>query len=126
MEVIQELAKQLGVAVENLLSAYTPFCLGTNIGIVTGSFIVLVSSIIVTILSLKVMMYNYLVLFDAHDKCPNEKPQVWIYGAIAVIMMFIALISLIAFVCSLPYLIGSIMSPQGAAIHELIKMVTGN
>ena len=124
MEVIQELAKQLGVAVENLLSAYTPFCLGTNIGIVTGSFIVLVSSIIVTILSLKAMMHNYCELW--HDECPSEKPQVWVYGAIAAIMMFVALISLIAFACSLPYLIGSIMSPQGAAIHELIKMVTGN
>lgn len=126
MEVIQELAKQLGVAVENLLSAYTPFCLGTNIGNVTSSFIILVSSIIVTILSLKAMMHNYRALCDAHDKYPSEKPQVWVYGAIAVIMMFVILISLIAFVCSLPYLIGSIMSPQGAAIHELIKMVTSN
>lgn len=126
MEVIQKLANQLGVAVENLLSAYAPFCLGANIGNVTGSFAVFVGSIIVIVLSLKAMMCNYRELYDAHDKYASEKPQVWVYGAIAVIMMFVALISLIAFVCSLPYLIGSIMSPQGAAIHELIKMVTGN
>lgn len=125
MEVIQELANQLGVAVENLLSAYTPYCFGVNIGNVTGSFIVLVSSIIVIILSLKAMMRNYRVLCDAHDKYPNERPQVWVYGAIVVIMMFVILISIIVFVYSLPYLIGSIMSPQGAAIHALIKMVTG-
>lgn len=121
MEVIQELANRLGVAVENLLSVYAPFCLGANIGNVTGSFIILVSSIIVMILSLKAMMHNYCVLW--HDECPSEKPQVWVYGAIAAIMMFVALISLIAFVFSLPYLIGCIMSPQGAAIHGLIKMM---
>lgn len=124
MEVIQELANQLGVAVENLLSVYAPFCLGANIGNVTGSFIILVSSIIVMILSLKAMMHNYRELYDTHDECPSEKPQVWVYGAIAAIMMFVLLISIIAFVFSLPYLIGCIMSPQGAEIHGLIKMVT--
>lgn len=124
MEVIQELANRLGVAVENLLSVYAPFCLGANIGNVTGSFIILVSSIIVMILSLKTMMHNYCALCDAHYECPSEKPQVWVYGAIAAIMMLVILISIIVFVCSLPYLIGCIMSPQGAAIHGLIKMVT--
>lgn len=126
MEVIQELANQLGVAVENLLSAYAPFCLGANIGNVTGAFAVFVGSLIVTISSLKTMMCNYRELYNAHDKYASERPQVWVYGAIVVIMMLIALISIIAFVSGLPYLIGSIMSPQGAAIHELIKMVTGN
>ena len=124
MEIIQELANQLGVAVENLLSAYAPYCLGANIGNVTGSFIILVSSIIVMILSLKAMMHNYCELYGTHDECPSEKPQVWVYGAIAGIMMFVLLISIIAFVFSLPYLIGCIMSPQGAAIHGLIKMMT--
>ena len=124
MEVIQELANRLGVAVENLLSAYAPFCLGANIGNVTCSFIILVSSIIAMILSLKTMMHNYRELCAIYDKHPSEKPQVWVYGAIAAIMMLVILISIIVFVCSLPYLIGCIMSPQGAAIHGLIKMVT--
>lgn len=124
MEIIQELANRLGVAVENLLSAYAPFCLGANIGNVTCSFIILVSSIIAMIFSLRAMMHNYCELRAIYDKCPSEKPQVWVYGAIAAIMMFVILISIIAFVCSLPYLIGCIMSPQGAAIHGLIKMVT--
>ena len=126
MEVIQELANQLGVAVENLLSAYTPYCFGVNIGNVTGSLAVFVGSIIVIVLSLKAMMHNYRVLDNAHDKYASERPQVWAYGAIAVIIMLVTLISIIAFVYSLPYLIGSIMSPQGAAIHALIKMVTSN
>ena len=124
MEVIQELANRLGVAVENLLSAYAPFCLGANIGNVTCSFIILFSSIIAMIFSLRAMIHNYRALCAIYDKCPGEKPQVWVYGAIAAIMMFVILISIIAFVCSLPYLIGCIMSPQGAAIHGLIKMVT--
>lgn len=126
MEVIQELANQLGVAVENLLTAYAPFCLGSSIGTITASFVILVSSIIVVVLSLKSMMHNYRVLYDTHDKCPSEKPQVWVYGIIATVMMFVATISLICFVNNLPYLVGAIMSPQGAAIHRLIRMVTGN
>lgn len=47
MEIIQELANQLGVAVENLLSAYAPYCLGNFIGATTASFVVFVASLIV-------------------------------------------------------------------------------
>ena len=50
MEIVQELAEQLGVAVENLLSAYTPYYLGVSIGVVIASFIVLVGSLIIIVL----------------------------------------------------------------------------
>lgn len=122
MEIVQELAEQLGVAVENLLSAYAPYCLGVNIGVVVASFIVLVGSIIVLILSLNTMMHNYNMLYD---EFPSERPQVWVYGVIAVIMLFAAIISLVVFVMCLPNLIGAIMSPAGAAIADIVYKITG-
>lgn len=125
MEIVQELAEQLGVAVENLLSAYAPYCLGVNIGVVVASFIVLVGSIIVLILSLNTMMHNYNMLCNNHDKFPSERPQVWVHGVIAVIMLFAAIISLVVFVICLPNLIGAIMSPEGAAIADIVDKIKG-
>ena len=67
MEIIQELANQLGVAVENLLNAYAPYCLGDIIGVTIASFVVFVASLIVLILSLKAMLCNY----NAFQNCDN-------------------------------------------------------
>lgn len=119
MEIIQELANQLGVAVEYLLNAYAPYCLGAIIGVTTASFVVFVASLIVLILSLKAMLYNY----NAFQNCDN--PNVWVYGIIAFIVAFIVLIALCVFVASVPKLIGAIMSPQGVAIADIVAKITG-
>lgn len=119
MEIIQELANQLGVAVEYLLSAYAPYCLGDIIGVTTVSFVVFVASLIVIILSIKATLYNY----NEFQDCEN--PSVWVYSIIAVIVVIIALIALCTFVVSVPKLIGAIMSPQGVAIADIVAKITG-
>lgn len=120
MEVIQELAEQLGVAVENLLNAYAPYYLGQTIGITVISFIMIVVGIIMFVPSMKKMLHNYSQTED------YDELSVWTYGTIAVVSAFITLAALFSFVIHFPNLIGAIMSPQGAAINNIIVQIGAN
>lgn len=119
MEVVQELARQLGVAVENLLGAYAPYYLGAIIGTTTLSFIVFVVSIIVCVRSFSAMLNNYNAVHD------GDNPNVWVHGIVSSIMFFIIIVALIALTDNVPKFIGAIMSPQGAAIADIVAKVMG-
>ena len=122
MEIVQELANQLGVAVENLLSAYAPYYLGANIGSVVTSFVCLVIGFVLSVFFLKTMIKNYNTS-DNYLKC--DDPNVWVYGIIAGIMVIVVIISLAVFAMFLPRCIGAIMSPTGAAIADIVSKVMG-
>lgn len=121
MEVIQELANQLGVAAESLLSAYAPYYLGQTIGEAILTFVMFVIMIIVVVISLNIM-------FKAYNNDYNSNTSELIISiafTIAVIAGIISCLSFMIFYTVLPNAVGAIMSPQGAAIADIINRVTG-
>lgn len=113
MEIIQELAEQLGVAAENLLSAYAPYYLGRTIGAAT---LALVMFIIMTIVGIVSLYMSFKARTDTYEG---------VAFAVALIAGMILLGSLIALSVTIPNAIGAIMSPQGAAIADIVSKVTG-
>lgn len=118
MEIVQELAKQLGVAVEYLLSAYAPYYLGATIGTTALAFVVFIVSIIVCVRSINAMLNNYNAVHD------GDNPNVWVYGIVAFVTFFIIVVALMALANNIPEFIGAIMSPQGAAIADIVTRIT--
>ena len=121
MEVIQELANQLGVAAESLLSVYVPYYLGQTIGGTILTFVMFVIMIIVVVTSLNIM-------FKAYNNDYNSNTSELIISiafTITVIAGIISCLSFMIFYTALPNAVGAIMSPQGAAIADIINRVTG-
>lgn len=113
MEVIQELAEQLGVAVDNLLSVYAPYYLGQTLGAAALALILFVIAIIACI----VLLYLGSKVDDI-----EFAELIFIFALVAGI---ICLCSLFALCTTIPSAVGAIMSPQGAAVADIISKVRG-
>lgn len=115
MEAIQELAEQLGVTVDNLLEAYAPYVLGTSIGNMILFILIFIASLIV-----------FIIFLTKYYKSKNDK----LYGdaTMGVVAIVSAAILIFTMMCAafiVPDAIGTMLSPSGAAIKNMIHMVTG-
>lgn len=107
MEVIQELASQLGIATEYVLTAYVPYYIGKVISVSIISFVFLIASSIALVIVSKKKYYK-----DTDIKF-----------IIFTMLIGTVICSLIVFAITFPDTVGAICSPTGAAINFIARMV---
>ena len=118
MEVIEELANQLGVATENLLAAYAPYYIGRTVGVVVIAFIYLIIFTVLEIIFLKKLLKS---------KEGNISDDFEIVVILICVLSFVAIIfSSLVITINVPNLIGALCSPEGAAINKIADMVSGS
>lgn len=111
MSEINELAKQLGVAMEYVLDAYALYNLASSIVNAVLVIILFVISVIAMI-----NMFN-----ASKDIAMIEADELYVVKIIISLISFISA-TMLMFAC-LPKAVGAICSPTGAAISRLINMV---
>lgn len=116
--VIREIADSLGVAVSDLTSAYGPYLLGTRVAIVAISAFVLIAGIIATAIA-AVRVTRWHKRHDPDYIC-GAPESMWIPMILGGIAIFIGALVL---ACALPELIGTLMSPSGAVVADIMQKI---
>lgn len=112
MEVIQELANQLGVATEYVIGAYAPYYTARTIANTVIALLVLVVSTITFVKCIS----KYLKENNIDETTADTMVALMIVCSIA---------SIVSFVCSwvlIPDMVGTLVSPTGAAIKDIVTM----
>ena len=117
--IIQELANQLGIAVDILLNAYAPYYTGVNIASAFLACTIFIVSLIGSIKCIK----KIVELMESDDKNDMTEIAGYCYIILLCVLAVVCIISIICVAVTFPNAIGCLCSPTGATINHIVSMI---
>lgn len=113
MDVVQEIANQLGVASEYVLNEYVPYYMGKTI----------FGACATTLVFLVVLIFGIIILKKMNK---NETVDEFEFAVMLAIFIAVLIVIGIFMIFAVTDLIGGICSPTGAAIHDIVVAAVGD